>query len=265
MLNEDKILDVARYQEGDMDPQERVEFETMLQEDQQLRSLLADYNEIHQSLKIKIAPNSEDIKLRNKLSELNKQYFKSSSILPIDEEDLKPDLSLNEAKVISIRSYLKWMSVAAVLVIGLFVWAPWSTNLYSQYSFSKQMSVAERGVEKQSQIVKASELYNDGDYAGARNILQKEYMMTPQNPMLAYYFSITLIETGQEYEARTVLVNLYNGKSVFKYDAAFYIALSFVKEDDKANALDWLAKIPKENGNYHKAQSLAKEFSKGKN
>ena len=239
MGNEDKILAVARYLEGDMEPQEQEAFEAQLSQDPELQELRIQYEDIHQTLKMKIAPTEADLQVRDTLTAMNKQYFTSEP-----------------AKTVSMKPYLKWISVAAVLIIGLFVWAPWSSSLYDQYSFSKQMTVAERGADQQDKMSQAAVLYNEGDYKGARKLLQQEYMLSPQDPLLAYYFAITLIETGQGYEARTVLINLYNGKSVFKYDAAFYVALSFVKEGDNKQALEWLAKIPEDNVNFSKAQSL---------
>lgn len=256
MANEDKILAVARYLEGDMEQQEREAFESRLGQDPELQDLSAQYQTIHQTLKIKIAPTEADLQVQDTLAALNKQYFKSATTKSIAHEVVIPPVEPQVAKTVSMKPYLKWISVAAVLIIGLFVWAPWSTSLYDQYSFSKQMTVAERSADQQDKVSQAAVLYNEGDYKGARKLLQQEYMLSPQDPLLAYYFAITLIETGQEYEARTVLINLYNGKSVFRYDAAFYVALSFVKEEDNKQALEWLAKIPKDNVNFSKAQSL---------
>lgn len=244
MSSKDKITAVARYIEGDMEAEEVKEFEIQLQQDAELRELEAQYQDIHQTLKMQLAPSLSDRQVVETLAGLNQQYFKK------------------EAKVVSMKSSIKYISIAAVLIIGLFVWAPWSANLYNQYSFSKQMSVAERGSNQQNELAKAAVLFNKGDYAGARKIMQREYMGSPQNPLLAYYFSITLIETGKEYEARTILMNLHNGSSVFKYDAAFYVALSFIKEDQPQEASAWLAKIPADNANYAKAQELMGKLKK---
>ena len=260
MLNEDKLLAVARYIEGDMDLQEKEAFESLLSKDAELQEMEADYRNIHQTLKMRIAPSEEDKQMQTTLSALNTQYFKAAATEATSNSPMIQPPGGKSVKIVSMKPYMKWISVAAVLVIGLFVWAPWSPSLYDQYGFSKQMSIAERGVEQKDQMAKAAAFYNDGDYAEARKILQQEYMMSPQNPMLAYYFAITLIETNQEYEARTVLVNLYNGESVFKYDAAFYVALSFVREGDNKQALEWLAKVPKENVNYAKAMSLSQKL-----
>jgi tetratricopeptide (TPR) repeat protein len=264
-MNEDKLLTVARYLEGDMETGEKAAFEASLPADAELQELVAQYKETHQTLKMKIAPDEQDRQVEDSLKSLNQQYFKNETPL---SETLMGKASVNEApvkeaKTVSLKPYLKWVSVAAVLVIGLLVWAPWSSGLYEKYSFSKQMSVTERGADNQeAQLSKAAELYNKGDYAEARKILGKEYMFNPQNPLLAYYFAITLIETGQSYEARTILQHLFEGQSVFKYDAAFYAALCLLKEDKKAEAVQWLQKIPQENANYVKAQELIAELKK---
>ncbi|WP_214225696.1 hypothetical protein [Pedobacter sp. B4-66] len=250
-MNEEKLLTVARYLEGDMELQEKQEFEAQLEKDTELQNLVAEYNDVHETLKIKIAPSVADKKVAATLSDLNQKYFKETrQIEPVVE---------NEVKVVSFKSYLKWISVAAVLVLGLFVWAPWSSGLYGKYAISRQMSVAERG-DSAGALAKAAELYNAGDYDKARKIMQKEYMSNPQDPLLSYYFSITLIENSQEHEARTVLAKLYEGESAFKYDAAYYIALSYVKQDNKKDALNWLSKIPEGTANYEKAKELSSKL-----
>lgn len=247
-MNEEKLLTVARYLEGDMELQEKNAFEALLQTDTELQELLAEYKNVHQTLKIKIAPSAEDQQLAATLSSLNQQYFKDRAA---DE---------NTAKVISFRPYLKWISIAAVLVIGLLVWAPWSANLYEKYSISREMSVAERGDGSEDTLQKAAELYNAKDFTGAGNILEKAHAAAPEDAMLAYYYGLTLIETGKSAAARAILSKLYAGESVFKYDAAYAVALSYVKEKDHPKALEWLKKIPEGSANYSKADELIKKI-----
>ncbi|RZK81327.1 MAG: hypothetical protein EOO92_04940 [Pedobacter sp.] len=248
-MKEESILKVTRYLEGDMETQERIDFAKELERDADLRKTVEQYKELHSTLKAKLAPDSGDQQIRETLNTMNQQYFKN-----------EVTTAKKEAKVFSLKPYIKYISIAAVLVIGLLLWAPWSGGLYKKYSISKEMSVAERGASSQNPIAEGALLYNKGDYEGAKKIFQKEYMMNPQNPMLSYYFAITLIETSKTYEARTVLIHLYNGESVFKYDAAYYVALSFVKEGNKPEAIQWLNKIPAETANYTKAQALVAEL-----
>jgi len=244
-MNEEKLLTVARYLEGDMEQEEKQGFEAQLQTDTELQQILREYEDIHQTLKMQLAPDAQDQQVQQTLQQFNREYFKAE-VLP----------QKTEAKVFSIKPYLKWISIAAVLIIGLLVWAPWSADLYEQYAISRQMSVAERGIGQEEPLGQAATLFNKKDYAAARKILQRQYMENPNYPLLSYYFSITLVETGQGYEARTVLMKLHEGESAFKYDAAYYVALSFLKEDKNNDALIWLHKIPEGTANYNKAQEL---------
>ena len=238
MRNEEKLLAVARYQEGDMELEEKNNFENLLQEDAELQDVLAEYNNVHQTLKMHLAPTIEDQELASSLKDLNKEYFKK------------------EAKVVSLKPYMKWASIAAVLVIGLMVWAPWSAGLYEKYSITKQISISERGSDQQTALDKAAALYNAKDYKGAAGLLKNEYALQADNAQVAYYYGASLIENGKGEEARVILAKLYAGSSVFKYDAAYTIALSYVKQGDKRLAKDWLMKIPSGTANYENAKEL---------
>ena len=53
---------------------------------------------------------------------------------------------------------------------------------------------------------------------------------------------------------------LYSRVSLFKYDAAFYMALSYLKEKNKPGCKEWLNKIPADAGPYSNAQELLKKL-----
>jgi tetratricopeptide (TPR) repeat protein len=252
MMNEEKLLAVARYLEGDMEHREKTEFEFSIQEDPELQGMLAEYKNVHQTLKMRIAPSEADAKVEATLASLNKEYFK-------DETSLETK-TITTPKIISMKPYLKWISVAAILVIGLLVWAPWSAGLYEKYAISKEMSVVERGEDNKNSLEKAADFYNSGDFISASDILQKEYADNPDNSMVAYYYGVSLIETGKTVEARTVLTKIYDGASVFKYDAAYYMALSYIKEKNNQEAIAWLEKIPSGTSNFDQAQDLIKKL-----
>ena len=236
---EDKILLTARYAEGDLNEAEQAEFENRLQNDEELKQHLTDYNYIHQSLKIQFAFGKEDEQFEETLKSLNKQYF------------------VDEPKAVSFKPYLKWISgVAAVLVIGLMIWAPWNGNLYQQYAGESQMLVAERGAEKVTDLDKAATFYNEKNYAEAQKLLQKLNSQQPNDAMIGYYFAQTLVKTDQLNKAREILATIYNGQSIFKYDAAYLLAMSYLKEDNKEQCRLWLQKIPAGSTNHEKAKAL---------
>lgn len=233
---EDKILWVARYVEEDMDEAEIAEFEAVLKGDVELQQNLKDYHNIHQSLKMQLANNDE---FKATLKDLNKQYFAT------------------EPKVVYFKPAIKWLSgIAAILVIGLFIWAPWNSNLYNTYADNSQMLVTERGEATLTDLDKAAALYNDKNYEAAKTSLQKLYHQQPANAMIAYYYGMSLVKTNEINEAREILNVLYNGESVFKYEAAYSIGLSYLKENNKIYAKTWLQKIPAGTTKYEQAKEL---------
>jgi len=238
-MNNDSILQASNYVDGEMDLQQQKDFELQMQGDAELREYVGQYLQATVALKARLAPDANLDNLKQTLDKLNKAHFKA------------------EAKVVSFKSYTRWISgIAAILIVGLVVFNPWKKSLYEEYSTASSMSVSERGEGAQTDLEKAAAYYNKKDYIAAEKLLAKEYAANPQNSMAAYYYGITLIQDKQEAKARTILQQLYKGESAFKYDAAYYIALSYVKQNDKANARKWLKNVPPGTSNYTKAKEL---------
>lgn len=237
-MTEDKILLTARYVEGDMNEAENADFEMRMQSDVELQQHLKDYHRIHQSLKIQLAPDQQDLAFKETLSQVGPQYFATP-------------------KVVSFKSNLKWLTgVAAVLIIGLLVWAPWRSNLYQTYHVDAQMLVTERGAEKITDLDKAAAFFNDQKYVEAQKLLAKLAQQQPENAMINYYYGLSLIEINKLVEARNTLTAVYANESVFKYDAAYAIAMGYLKEDQKSDCKIWLQKIPEGTTHYQKAIEL---------
>ena len=238
MMTEDKILLAARYVEGDMDEAEKADFEMRMQNDVELQQHLKDYRHIHQSLKMQLAPDQQDLAFKESLRHVGPTYFATP-------------------KVLTFKTSLKWLSgVAAVLIVGLLVWAPWRSNLYDTYNNDAKMLVTERGAEKTTDLDRAATFFNDKKYKEAQNLLAKLTLEQPGNAMVSYYYGLTLIETNTLNEGRSTLTQVYNGESAFKYDAAYAMAMSYLKEDKKEECKAWLKKIPSGTTHYQKATTL---------
>lgn len=238
-MDNDQLLLASRYADGEMDKQEQQEFELLLNTDAQLRDYVVQYKQAALALKNHFAADEGLDNLKQTLGQLNNTYFKP------------------EAKIVSFKAYTRWVSgVAAVLIIGLFIFNPWRKSLYDQYSTATTMSVTERGEGPQTNLEKAADLYNKKAFTEAEPMLAKAYATDPKNSLAAYYYSITLIQDKKEAQGRAILQQLYKGESAFKYDAAYNIALSYVKQKDNANARKWLKNVPPGTSNYNKAKEL---------
>jgi len=242
-MTEDKILWTAQYVEGDLNEAERLEFENFLTEDEELKQYLADYYDIHSSLKMELADDAGRDELLNTLQNLNNEHF--TAVQP---------------KVVKLSSYLKWVSgVAAVLVLGMLVWEPWKGDLYEQFNATPQMNVTERGAEK-TDLDEAATLFNTHKYNDAKIAMAKLNSIDPQNAMVAYYYGVSLMKTNEVAKGRLLLEDLFKGESVYKYDAAYAVAMSYLKEDRKADTKFWLQKIPDGAVQFEKAQKLLKKL-----
>lgn len=242
-MTEDKILWTAQYVEGDLDEAERLEFENLLTQDEELKQYLADYYDIHSSLQMELADDQGRKALEETLHRLNDDHFKAE-----------------QPKVLKLSSYLKWISsTAAVLIIGLFIWSPWKGDLYEQFHTTSQMNVTERRAEV-SELDKAATFFNAQKYNEAKAALAKLNAADPANAMVAYYYGVSLVETNELAKGRVMLEDLFKGQSVYKYDAAYAMAMSYLKENKKADVKFWLEKIPDGAVQYDKAQSLLKKL-----
>ncbi|MEE1945077.1 tetratricopeptide repeat protein [Pedobacter sp. KR3-3] len=242
-MAEDKIIWTARFVEGDLNEAEMAEFEAQLQTDAELQQHLKNYRQLQQELRLQLAPDAHRKALQQTLGKLNSQYFG------------------HETKMLSLKPIIKWASgIAAVLAIGLFIWAPWRGDLYQQYHTPGQMLVTERGAASETELDKAAAFYNDGKYAEAKNILEKLYSKDSQNAQLSYYYAQTLLATEQVEQGRELLNAIYNGESAFKYDAAYAMAMSYLKTGQKTECKTWLQKIAKGTTHYQKATDLIQKL-----
>lgn len=234
--------DIARFAEGDMTPEEQSLFEEALQSDTELQSSLSFYRNVHSSLKMKLSNDKKDEEFKESLRRISNKHFNK------------------DAKVITMRRYIIWTSAIAAMFVLFLIWAPWHKNLYQQYSGTEMLVMTERSDSSDKLILDAATAFNKKDFVTARQALKRIYDAEPNNTMAQYYYGITLLETGETQASRQVLSRIYTGVSIFKYDAAFYMALSYVKEKDNQQARKWLAKIPADAANYDKSQELLKKI-----
>ncbi|QKJ30735.1 hypothetical protein HQ865_13560 [Mucilaginibacter mali] len=247
-MENDSILQASRYADGEMEPHEQREFELLMQGDAQLRDYVEQYQQATVALQTHFSADENLDGLKQTLGNLNSQYFNPEAAIV----EMRPT-----AKVVSFKTYARWISgVAAVLIIGLFIFNPWRKSLFEQYNTATTMSVAERGEGTQTNLEKAAVYYNKKEFTNAGNLLAKEYAADTTKSLVAYYYAITLIQNKQEAKARSILQSIYNGISAFKYDAAYYMALSYVKQKNNALAKQWLKLVPVGTANYKKASEL---------
>lgn len=237
---------INRYLDGEMSTDEIKTFEEQMQEDTDLKNEVNLLRDVNETLKIKLHPHENETALRSTMQEMRDGYFSGKT----------------SARVVSFR-LTKWVAAAAavlIMIITLTVWQPWQKDLYSEYAATEMPAVTERGAPADLQLKQATEHFNNKNFSAAIPIFKAILKDDPQNSYLQYYYAVALLHNGEIENARKGLTALYNGTSLFRYDAAFYMALSYLKEKNRPLCKDWLNKIPAGAGVYNKAQELLKKL-----
>jgi len=235
--------EIALYVSGDMAGEEQQQFEQVLQRDKTLQDNVRQYRQVQAALRTQLAPDAQDKALSQTLHSLNEEYFGKT-----------------EAKIRPVGIYIKWASAAAavalILVVNLF--HPWKQHdLFKEYSSLQMVTSTERGDHTDTLLQQATTAFNNQQFAAAAKDLQV-ISEKRQDAMITFYYGVSLIETGDMQKAREMLEQVYEGNSVFKYDAAYFMAISFLKEKDYAGCRKWLLNILPGTPRYPQAQLLLK-------
>ena len=238
--------DIARYAEGDMTAEESSAFETVLASDESLRRQLALYREVHTSLEQQLGADDQRDQLQHTMQSMCSEFFGAAS---------------QPAKVISFKRFLRGaVAVAAVLIAVMVIWQPWKAGLFETYSDISMVAPAERGTSTDALLQQAATLFNKKDYKLAATALQQVRQQDTANSFVIFYYGVALLHTGELNAARAIFNQLYAGQSAFKFEAAFFQALGYLKENDKQGCREWLQKIPADAPGYDKAQQLLKKL-----
>ncbi len=237
---------ISRYVDGEMDATEKKAFEELLLQDTGLQKEVALFTEVNKKLKAYLHPDEEEQALRNTLEELRQEYFKNSGA---------------KLRRLSKVRRLAAAMAAAIVIIALVIWSPWSQrDLYRQYASLEMPPVETRGITEDSLQRLVVTSFNDKKFEATLPLFEQLLQLDSSSAYLHFYYALALMETNRYTQSRNELLQLYNGNSLFRYEAAFYMALGYLKEKNYTACREWLNKIPADAGIYSKAQSLLKEL-----
>lgn len=261
--------DIPRYLAGEMLPDEERAFEQALQDDPALQELMNLHQEVERGLQQEWGKDEQRDQLKATMRSLRQEYFggeqgaaqKEGSLPNAGKGTQAGSPAAKTGKVVSFRKYVGIaVAAAAVLIVGLFVWNPFASDLYEKYAATQMISQVERGSHIDTVLQEATTAFNNKDFRVAATDLAEVVQNQPDNSYALFYLGVSLMQTDQLTYARAIFEKLFKGESAFKYEACFYEALSFLKEKDKDTAKDWLEKIPADAPNYQKAQELMKKL-----
>lgn len=162
--------------------------------------------------------------------------------------------------VVKLRRFSIGVASLAIIAALLLFLGPWKRDLSIQYASEAMMTPEERGEEPDSTMEQAALQFNHRHYAAAISSLNTVLGQRPDDAYARLYRGLAYLENSQPALSRPDLEIIYNGSSAFKYDGAFYTALSYLKQGNRKACREWLLKIPEGADNYERAQQLLKEL-----
>ena len=90
----------------------------------------------------------------------------------------------------------------------------------------------------------AALFFNRQEFAKALPLLDRAVRADSSSQLALFYRGVAGWHTGLLESARKDLEQVYNGESLLRYEAAFYMALSYATQKNNAAAEEWLKKIP---------------------
>lgn len=243
MKEQDYIL-FEDYLGGTLSATEKNEFERRLANDERFQQAFLTYKELSGFLENKFENKVAEKEFKENLKNISDTYFNKTE---------------NKSSAIRFKPWQYAIAASMVIMFGLFVIINNSTPTYSDYADFNSISLTVRG-ENDELLPKAEKAFNEGDYEDALLYFNQILVEDTNYKEIQLYKSIALIETNQYKEAEELLMDLSEGKSVFKYEAMWYLALSKLKQKEYGECKIILERIPEDADVYKKAQKLLRKL-----
>jgi tetratricopeptide (TPR) repeat protein len=230
---------VDRYLEGNLSEQERTAFEARLLHDESLQQQVADMKLlragiIHASRKLAL----QDLKTL---------------------ENTLPPVSKNGLSL----WYNTWLQAAAVLLIGLVTYALWPNTVDEQELFASHFEVypniimpTVRGEMANDSTLKALAFraYDQKQYEEASLLFNR---IDNKDVNILFYLGNCYLANNQAEKALPLFEKVLSEYEVFDEQAEWYIAVSYLKLEERGRASEALKKVVAGNSAYkEKAQTI---------
>ena len=159
-----------------------------------------------------------------------------------------------------------WAAAAGIVALFAVVWLMRHTGssddqLYSRYALHTPPRFTVRGeADNAAAAARAEAAFKNGDYTAALSALEAYAQTKPNDPAIAFYRAVCLIETGHTEEARALLRPLAQGTSAWQQEAEWSLALRRLKEKNTAACREALSAIQPGEDHYEEARRLEKEM-----
>ncbi len=239
-MNEERYILFGQYLENELSAEEKIIFEKQLSEDPEFASAFEIFKELNLHLENKFG-NAKDLKdLKKNLKSVSKEHFKTK-----------------KSKVVAFKPWQYAIAASVAVLVGLFVFQNINPS-FEDYNNPEMATFIERGdVNKNLKL--AQDAFNAKNYKAAIPHFEAVLNST-KTPEIQYFYAVSLLEDNQFQKAETNLSELKSGTSIYKNKAAWYLALSKLKQKDYKSCKEILQTIPDDYEDYDQVQELLNEL-----
>ncbi len=251
-MAQDLFIRIEDYLDNVLSPAERQAFEEQLRANPELAQTVAIVREARERLVRQWANEPADTALIETLRQIGQDYFKGEMA--------------EQPKALSVQLFQRiWWAAAAVLVLLTAAWLfflrpPQHERLYAQYRDLPKASFAVRGADGIITAERAAEAFNRKQYEEALLLIREYLAQNPEDVEARYFEGLSLLELSRSAEARAVLAQIEKVPA-WADEARWYVALSYLRENEMELCRQQLEQIPAESGRHAQAQQLLKRIS----
>jgi tetratricopeptide (TPR) repeat protein len=235
---------IDRYIHNELSDSEKTAFEQQLNTDAEFAEAYQLYASIENTMQNDSQGNQQAF--IEKLQPLQEKYF----------------LENPKQKKGKLKKILFIGLAATALLVLVFTLIPFNNTpktseaLYAQYAIYEKVDPTTRG-DNDSILNKAAALYNEKNYAAAVPYLEK---IKKENASALFLLAVCNVEIKNYTAAIAHFDILINGTSSYKDKAQWYKALSYLKQDNKAECKNKLLSITNNSAYFKDATALLKEL-----
>lgn len=191
----------------------------------------------------------EKLALSDNLNALGNEYFQTET--GVNQPVMKAEVNWRR----------RLMAAAAFVALLVTAWIILRPNplSYQQFAQHEPLHLSVRG-EADVLVTEAEKAFNAGEYGRALLALDKLMTLNPDNGSARLYKGICQLELHQPEVARTTLQPLADGRSALRADALWYIALSYLQENNHQVCKTTLQQLETGDAHYKEAQQLLKKL-----
>ncbi|MDD7888290.1 hypothetical protein [Flavivirga sp. 57AJ16] len=243
MEDQDYIL-FESYLSKELSRDEIAAFEARLKNESDFNQAFNTYKELSAFLEHKFENEAASTGFQNNLKAISNTYFEK-------QETTK--------EALHFKPWHYAIAASVVLLMGIFTFNNFSNPTFNDYNNYEVISLTVRG--GQDELLKTAEnAFNDKDFAKAEIVFGQLLALDGSNKEWQLYRGVALLELDEFDEAEGLFNKLSNEASVYKNKAAWYLALSKLKQKDYNACLKILRSIPEDAEDYEQAQKLIKKL-----